>query len=188
VDLERRVVVDVLADRSAATAANWFRDHPDVEMVSRERAGLYAEAAREGTPQAKQAADRFHLLQNFRETIERQLGGYEAPIRECQIKAIDNHAAAPVPAQSDCASDAVTLTRFMPANARQPGKNSSMRSGLCLKEAVPSGRLPASSVLVAAESNAGSAGSICRTATRWRQLLPTRHILAFCWSGGGPKA
>ena len=28
VDLEHRVVVDVLADRSAATAADWFKDHP----------------------------------------------------------------------------------------------------------------------------------------------------------------
>ena len=45
VDLERREVVDVLADRSAATTASWFNDHPDVEVVSRDRAGLYAEAA-----------------------------------------------------------------------------------------------------------------------------------------------
>jgi transposase len=42
-------------------------------VVSRDRAGLYAEAACEGVPQAKQVADRFHLLQNFRETIERSL-------------------------------------------------------------------------------------------------------------------
>ena len=82
VDLERREVVDVLADRSAATTASWFKDHPEVEVVSRDRAGLYAEAAREGAPQARQVADRFHLLQNFRETVERQLGGYEAPIRD----------------------------------------------------------------------------------------------------------
>ena len=81
VDLERRAVVDVLADRSAATMTNWFRDHPNVDVVSRDRAGLYAEAAREGAPQAKQVADRFHLMQNFRETVERPLGGYEAPIR-----------------------------------------------------------------------------------------------------------
>ena len=113
VDLERHVVVDVLADRSAVTAANWFKDHPGVEVVSRDRSGLYAEAAREGAPQAKHVADRFHLLQNFRETIERQLGGYEAPIRERQIKAIDNLARSPVPAQSDCASDAVALTHTM---------------------------------------------------------------------------
>ena len=85
VDLERREVVDVLVDRSAATTASWFRDHPEVEMVSRDRAGLYAEAAREGAPQARQVADRFHLLQNFREIVERQLGGYEAAIRDTRI-------------------------------------------------------------------------------------------------------
>jgi transposase len=48
VDLERRQVVDLLADRSVATAASWFKDHPEVEVVSRDRAGLYADAARQG--------------------------------------------------------------------------------------------------------------------------------------------
>ena len=42
-----------------ATMTNWFRDHPNVDVISRDRAGLYAEAAREGAPQAKQVADRF---------------------------------------------------------------------------------------------------------------------------------
>ena len=88
VDLERHEVVDVLADRSAATTANWFKDHPSVEVVSRDRAGLYAEAAREGAPQARQVADRFHLLQNFRETVERQLGRYEAPVPEARDQAL----------------------------------------------------------------------------------------------------
>ena len=85
-------MVDVLADRSAATMTNWFRDHPNVDVVSRDRAGLYAEAAREGAPQAKQVADRFHLMQNFRETVERQLGGYEAPIRDSRISGGGNQA------------------------------------------------------------------------------------------------
>jgi hypothetical protein len=105
--------VDVLVDRSAATTASWFKDHPDVEVVSRDRAGLYAEAAREGAPQARQVADRFHLLQNFRETIERQLGGYEAPIPESHVNPDDSQATLPLLAQSDCASDAVTQTRLM---------------------------------------------------------------------------
>ena len=113
VDLERREVVDVLADRSAATTARWFKDHPGVEVVSRDRAGLYAEAAREGAPQARQVADRFHLLQNFRETIERQLGGYEAPIPESHVNPDDSQATLPLLAQSDCASDAVTQKRLM---------------------------------------------------------------------------
>ena len=85
VDLERRRVVDLLADRSAATTASWFKDHPEVEVVSRDRAGLYAEAARQGAPQARQVADRFHLLQNFRESVERQLGRFEAPISDSRV-------------------------------------------------------------------------------------------------------
>src|SRR3984885_8803350 len=122
VDLEHRVVVDVLADRSAATTASWFRDHPEVEMVSRDRAGLYAEAAREGAPQARQVADRFHLLQNFRDTIERQLGGYEAPIPESHVNPDDSQATLPLLAQSDCASDAVTQTRLMRRGRRAVGQ------------------------------------------------------------------
>ena len=82
VDLERRQVVELLADRSAGTAADWFKRHPEIEVVSRDRAGLYADAARQGAPQARQVADRFHLLKNLRETVERQLGRFEAPIRE----------------------------------------------------------------------------------------------------------
>ena len=42
-------------------------------MVSRDRCGLYAQAARQGAPQARQVADRFHLVQNLRFAIERQL-------------------------------------------------------------------------------------------------------------------
>ena len=86
VDLERRRVVDVLADRSAETTAGWLKKHPGVEVVSRDRAGIYAEAARQGAPQARQVADRFHLVQNFRESVERQLGLFEAPIPESQVK------------------------------------------------------------------------------------------------------
>src|ERR1700677_2351272 len=111
VDLERREVVDVLSDRSAATTASWFKDHPSVEVVSRDRAGLYAEGAREGAPQARQVADRFHLLQNFREIVERQLGRYEAPVPEARVTPDDGHVMA---APSDCGSDVAEQTRLMP--------------------------------------------------------------------------
>jgi transposase len=73
IDLERREVVDVLADRTTTGTAEWLGQHPEVEIVSRDRCGLYAQGAHEGAPQARQVADRFHLLQNLRETIETQL-------------------------------------------------------------------------------------------------------------------
>ena len=90
VDLERRQVVELLADRLAGAAADWFKKHPEIEVVSRDRAGLYADAASQGAPQARQVADRFHLLKNFRETVERQLGRFEAPIRQSAAQVEDD--------------------------------------------------------------------------------------------------
>ena len=81
VDLERRAVVDVLPDRSAATMTAWLQAHPSVEVVSRDRCGLYAQAARQGAPQALQVADRFHLVQNLRLAIERQLSRAPKPMK-----------------------------------------------------------------------------------------------------------
>jgi len=49
---ERRRVVDPLEDRSTGTTADWFTQHPGSEIVSRDRADTYADAARQGAPQA----------------------------------------------------------------------------------------------------------------------------------------
>ena len=51
--------------------------------MSRDRCGLYAQGAAQGAPQARQVADRFHLLQNLRHAIEQQLT--RAPSRQLQL-------------------------------------------------------------------------------------------------------
>ncbi len=71
VDLEHRRLVDVLPDRSADTFARWLTEHPGVEVVSRDRGGEYAEAARRAAPDTVQVADRFHLLKNLRDVVSR---------------------------------------------------------------------------------------------------------------------
>jgi transposase len=64
----------VLKSRSAQATADWLEPpHPGIEVVSRDRCGLYAQGIRKGAPRARQVADRFHLLQNLRENIEREL-------------------------------------------------------------------------------------------------------------------
>jgi len=73
VDLERRRPVDLLPDREGETLAAWLIAHPGVEIVSRDRGGSYAEGIRKGAPDAQQVADRWHLLKNMRETVERVL-------------------------------------------------------------------------------------------------------------------
>jgi len=81
-DLERHCVVDLLPDRQSQTVRQWLHNHAPPEIISRDRAGAYADAARRGAPHAIQVADRFHLLRNLREAVERVLTRHTAVIED----------------------------------------------------------------------------------------------------------
>jgi transposase len=68
-DLERRRPVDLLPERSAESFARWLRDHPEVEIISRDRGDDYIKGASAGAPQAVQVADRWHLLRNLSDAV-----------------------------------------------------------------------------------------------------------------------
>ena len=82
VDLERHSVVDLLPDREAATLENWLQAHPGIEVISRDRSHAYAEGATKGAPEAVQVADRWHLLKNLGEALERILQSKHPQLRQ----------------------------------------------------------------------------------------------------------
>jgi transposase len=69
VDLERGQIIDILGDRTADTLVQWLKEHPGIEIVSRDRSQTYADAITQGAPEAIQVADRWHLLQNLSEAV-----------------------------------------------------------------------------------------------------------------------
>ena len=81
-DLQRHVVIDLLPDRSAKSLMDWLKAHPGVEIISRDRAEAYAQGARDGAPDAQQVADRWHVLSNLGDALERFLTQHQAPLQE----------------------------------------------------------------------------------------------------------
>jgi hypothetical protein len=53
--------------------ADWLVNHPGVAVVSRDRAGAYADGVRRGAPHAVQVADRFHMVKNATDVLEQVL-------------------------------------------------------------------------------------------------------------------
>ena len=96
VDLEAHAPIDLLPDRSADSLAAWFGAHPGTEVISRDRAGLYADGATRGAPLAIQVADRFHLLCNMTSAVQRVLERKRTALAKVIVPVI----AEPVPVQT----------------------------------------------------------------------------------------
>lgn len=82
VDLERHQPVDLLLGSSEEVFARWLVDHPGVDVISRDRGASYLKGATTGAPHATQILDRWHLIKNLGEVLQKALARYLDVLRQ----------------------------------------------------------------------------------------------------------
>ena len=133
VDLERHRPIDLLPDRESESLEKWLEAHPGVEIVSRDRAGAYAEGARKGAPCALQVADRFHILCNLTQALQRLLERLGAALRRSQLSEAAPSANAPsagVPAEPSATTATATTPGSDPSKLNRHEQQSQQRREL----------------------------------------------------------
>ncbi len=73
INIETGRPLDLLPDRTAGAVKPWLSTHPEIQVVSRDRASAFADAVSQVLPHATQVADRYHLVQNLREHLQQFL-------------------------------------------------------------------------------------------------------------------
>ncbi len=82
IDMETSKPIDILPSREGKELKKWLSKYPDVKIVTRDRASSYASAINEVCPNAEQVADRFHLLMNLSDALDKYFKSMNPKIKK----------------------------------------------------------------------------------------------------------
>ena len=82
IDMETSRPIDLLSSRDSANLKEWLKKYPAIKIVTRDRSGAYSSAINEICPDAIQVADRFHLLMNLSDALDKYFKSISKEIRK----------------------------------------------------------------------------------------------------------
>jgi transposase len=103
-----------LPDREGKTLEAWLKAHAGIQTLTRDRSGVYAAAMTAACPQAVQVADRWHLLKNLSENLERLLDSQRTLINQAALEVNQSLTAASELPANDQPSMSPVLTQPTP--------------------------------------------------------------------------
>ena len=73
VNLETHRIIDMIPSRDTNDVREWLQKFPNIEIVSRDGAQIYAHAVKKSHPNVIQVSDRFHLIKGLSEAIDKYI-------------------------------------------------------------------------------------------------------------------
>lgn len=73
VDLETHRIIDLIPTRNTEEVRAWLATYPNIEMISRDGAQIYANASEKSHPGVVQVSDRFHIIKGLTEAITKYI-------------------------------------------------------------------------------------------------------------------
>jgi len=81
IDMETSRPIELLVSRESVDLKEWLTKYPGVKIVTRDRASSYSSAINEVCPDTIQIADRFHLLMNLSDALDKYFKSVRPEIR-----------------------------------------------------------------------------------------------------------
>lgn len=73
VDWDTHRIIDMISSRERKEVCTWLSTYPNISMISRDGASGYASAGAKAHPNAVQVTDRFPLLKNLAEVVDKYI-------------------------------------------------------------------------------------------------------------------
>ena len=73
VDLETHRIIDLIPTRNTEAVRAWLATYPNIEVISRDGAQIYANASKGSHPGVVQVSDRFHIIKGLTDAITKYM-------------------------------------------------------------------------------------------------------------------